>query len=121
MSIPTDYKAEYQTSMENTLNQHQPGFKDDFGKNRLGLLFRGFSRALWEVGLVATFGAVKYTDDGWCAVVDAERRYTDALYRHLLLASQGEELDPDSQLSHAAHAAWNALAVLELKLRQSNQ
>jgi hypothetical protein len=30
-------------------------------------------------------------------------------------------LDPDSQLLHASHAAWNALARLELMLREKEQ
>ena len=35
----------------------EKGVKLDEGKNRLGLILGGFSRALWEVGRVGTFGA----------------------------------------------------------------
>ena len=45
-------------------------------------------------------------------------RYTDAMLRHHFAEAGGEELDEDSGLRHAAHRAWNALAVLELELRE---
>jgi len=31
----------------------------------------------------------------------------------------GETVDKDSELLHAAHTAWNALARLELQIRKS--
>lgn len=94
-----------------------PGAKNDADKNRLGLVLGDFANALVHVGHVGTFGANKYTDHGWLVVPDGVQRYTDALYRHLLAEAAGEVFDRDSDLLHAAHAAWNALAVLELKLR----
>lgn len=95
---------------------HAPGAKLDAGKNRLGLVLGGFTRALQEVGKVGTFGAAKYTDNGWVSVPNGQTRYTDAMFRHLLKEAEGEANDPDSKLKHAAHAAWNALARLELAL-----
>lgn len=62
---------------------NEPGAKLDAGKNRIGLVLFGFARALQEVGKVGTYGANKYTDNGWTEVPDGERRYTDALLRHL--------------------------------------
>ena len=59
---------------------NEPGAKLDAGKNRLGLVLLGFSRALLECGKVGTYGAGKYTDNGWMAVPDGERRYTCLLY-----------------------------------------
>ena len=100
---------------------NERGSKLDAGKNRLGLVFNGFARALTEVGKVGTFGANKYTDDGWVDVPDGILRYTDALYRHQLKEACGEEVAPDSGLLHAAHAAWNSLAVLELRLREKEK
>jgi hypothetical protein len=67
---------------------------------------------------VGTFGAEKYTDNGWMDVPDGEARYTDALLRHVLADLGGRSKDEESGLLHAAHAAWNALAVLDLKLRE---
>lgn len=93
---------------------HTPGAKLDAGKNRLGLVLGDFADALWEVGLVGTFGAEKYTDRGWLYVPDGIDRYTNAMLRHWLLEAQGELLDPQTRLLHASHLAWNALARLQL-------
>ena len=57
------------------------GAKLDHGKNRLGLVLGGFANALKAVGEVGTYGANKYTDNGWISVPDGERRYTDAWRR----------------------------------------
>lgn len=101
----------------NGTHPHTPGAKLDAGKNRLGLVVGGFSRALRAVGRVGTFGAEKYTAHGWVSVPDGQERYTDAMYRHLLDEAAGEVLDPQTGIPHAAHAAWNALARLDLLLR----
>lgn len=92
------------------------GSKLDAGKNRLGLVLGDFAHALQEVGHVGTFGAAKYTDHGWLSVPNGIARYTDAMYRHLMAEGAGEQYDSQSQLLHAAHTAWNALARLELML-----
>lgn len=98
---------------------NEAGAKLDAGKNRLGLVFGGFALALEEVGRVGTFGATKYTPDGWMSVPNGVERYTDAMYRHLMLEAQGEDFDSETELLHAAHAAWNALARLHLMLHRS--
>lgn len=97
---------------------NEPGSKLDAGKNRLGLVLGGFALALEEVGRVGTFGANKYTSNGWQTVPNGVERYTDAMYRHLMKEAQGELIDPDSKTFHAAQAAWNALARLDLILRR---
>lgn len=98
---------------------HQPGAKLDAGKT---CVFRGaigyFPRAINAVAEVSTFGASKYTWRGWESVPDGVNRYSDALGRHLLREGTGEQSDPDSGLLHAAHSAWNALARLELMLKE---
>ena len=97
---------------------HEPGAKLDAGKPRVWLVLGGFPRALEEISKVGTFGAEKYSDNGWVDVPDGIARYSDAMGRHLLKEAAGEKLAPDSGLMHAAHTAWNALARLELQLRQ---
>jgi hypothetical protein len=99
---------------------HEPGAKLDAGKLRAGLVLGGFSRALAAVAAVGTHGAAKYTADGWLHVPNGAERYTDAMWRHLLTEASGEATDKDSGLHHAAHAAWNALARLDLMLREGN-
>lgn len=100
---------------------HQPGAKLDAGKHRAGLVLGGFSRALVAVSEVGTFGAAKYTPNGWRSVPNGQERYSNALLRHWLLEAQGLESDPDSGLLHAAHTAWNALARLELILLETER
>ncbi len=98
---------------------HEPGAKLDAGKVPVVRgAFGYFPRALIEVAKVSQFGATKYAWKGWETVPDGVVRYTDALGRHLLYEATGENRDPDSNLLHAAHAAWNALARLELMLRE---
>lgn len=84
--------------------------------------FRGaiqyFPRAITAVAEISTFGASKYAWNGWESVPDGIARYSDAMVRHLLKEGAGEVLDNDSGLKHAAHAAWGALARLELMLRE---
>jgi len=101
---------------------HQPGAKLDAGKP---CIYRGaidyFPRAIESVASVSTFGASKYAWKGWETVPEGFERYSDAMVRHLIAEGKGEFLDSDSGLLHAAHAAWNALARLELKLRETNE
>lgn len=83
-------------------------------------IFRGaisyFPRAITGVAEVSAFGASKYAWNGWKSVPNGINRYSDGLVRHLTAEAKGEILDDDSGYLHAAHAAWNALAILELKL-----
>lgn len=111
-------RAATQEQDPNGISQHEPGAKLDMGKVEPELIQRGFARALLAVAYVGTYGATKYTRDGWQDVQDGVRRYTNAMYRHLSAEHRGEECDPDTKLLHAAHAAWNALARLELMLRE---
>lgn len=104
------------------MGQHEPGAKMDAGKPALHLL-QDFGLALNEVGKVGTGGAAKYTPHGWLAVPDGYNRYTSAMLRHFFLENT-EYCDPqfreehDMEICHHAFTAWNALARLELLLRE---
>lgn len=98
--------------------QHEAGAKLDAGKPRMGLVLGEFGNALKAVAEVGTYGAKKYSDNGWLDVPQAQERYTDAGLRHEFAYLAGEECDSDTNLLHLAHRAWNSLAVLELKLRE---
>lgn len=102
----------------NGKSAHEPGSKLDAGKVRPALVLGGFARALLEVSKVGTYGAVKYTENGWMEVPNGEARYDDAKLRHWLKEKAGEASDPDTELVHAAHEAWNALARLDLMIRK---
>ncbi len=98
--------------------QHEPGAKLDAGKTLAGVL-ADFSGALTAVAEVGTMGAEKYTRGGWQHVDNGVQRYTDAMWRHLL-QEQKISYDGESGLRHAAHMAWNALARLELIIREND-
>lgn len=99
-------------------NAHAPGAKLDAGKVRPSLILSSMPRALLAVAEVGTFGAVKYTEDGWLEVPDGIKRYDDAADRHRLKRCVEGDVDLDSKLLHRAHQAWNDLAALELYLRE---
>ena len=100
------------------LSPHESGAKLDHGKVRPALVLGGFARALWAVSEVGSFGAMKYTENGWVTVPNGKARYEDADLRHWLKDKMGQENDEDSNLTHLAHKACNALAALDLALRE---
>ena len=97
---------------------NEPGSKLDAGKVPL---WQGcisyFPRALSAVADVSAAGARKYTWRGWEGVPDGFVRYSNALARHFAMESR-EEFDRDSGCRHAAQVAWNALARLEMLLKE---
>lgn len=111
----------------NGKSSSDPGAKLDAGKNRLGLVLGGFARALEEIGMVGTAGAEKYSLNGWMKVPEGIERYTDAMERHWLKECKGEKFDPDltkrtgKNIHHAACLAWNALARLDLIIREEEK
>ena len=100
------------------LSLNAPGAKADAGKLRPTLILRDMSRALLAVTKIATDGAAKYSDGGWILVPNGPERYEDASLRHMLKRFAGQEVDTDSGEAHLAHEAWNALAKLDLYLRE---
>ena len=117
-----EYLSPKNESDPNGRSAKEPGAKLDAGKIPI---IRGalhyFPRAILATAEVSKFGAEKYTWNGWETVPDGFQRYTDALGRHLL-AEQIEGLYDNGPsgtgLLHAAQVAWNALARLEILLRQ---
>lgn len=91
--------------------------KFDGGKPLAAIPIKDFGRALEAVSEVGTFGAKKYARSSWKGVENASVRYEDALYRHAYKSSY-EDRDEESGLLHLAHLAWNALAILQLRLEE---
>lgn len=94
----------------NGIDQHAPGAKLDEGKDRMELLPL---EALREIAGLMTFGADKYTDNGWRHVENGIDRYKGALLRHL----QGEEVrvfDDETGFMEATAVACNALFRLQM-------
>lgn len=102
------------------LNPNSPGAKLDTGKIpiRRGLL-EYFPRACLAVAEVSMKGAEKYCWKGWETVENGIDRYGDAEVRHIVAAAIEGPLDPQLEVLHAAEEAWNALARLELILREN--
>lgn len=73
-----------------------------------------FPRAIEAVSRVSAFGANKYAWNNWQNIDDYYDNITDSLSRHLVNEAKGRALDVDSELEEAAHLAWNAMARLEL-------
>ncbi len=84
--------------------------KHDAEKPRPALIPVGF---VMEMGRVMAYGAKKYAVDNWQKCDDV-RRYYDAALRHVLAVVDGEENDPESGLSHLAHAACSCAMAFGL-------
>lgn len=105
----------------NGVKPNEPGAKLDAGKNMVASILGGFPRALEAVSEVGTIGANKYSLDGWQSVPDGFKRYSDAMMRHWIKERKGELYDDEEGgigTLHAAQVAWNALARLELLIRE---
>lgn len=89
------------------------GIKHDQGKPELALL--PFD-ALSEVTKVLELGRDKYTAHNWRDGFLYTRLFSATL-RHLFEWIQGRSVDPESGLSHLAHAACNVLFLIEHELK----
>lgn len=75
--------------------------KADAGKPRIGLIP---PEMIQQTAEVLTFGAAKYAPNNWSRGADWSR-YFDAMQRHLWAWQAGEDTDPETGLSHLAHAS----------------
>jgi len=65
-----------------------------------------------EVIKVLMYGANKYAPDNWKHVEDHERRYYNAIMRHISAWKKGEKTDQETGISHLAHAVCSLLFIL---------
>tara|TARA_Y100000310_G_scaffold342527_1_gene446179 strand:- start:24216 stop:24560 length:345 start_codon:yes stop_codon:yes gene_type:complete len=93
------------------------GMKFDGGKVRPSLLP---VESLEQICEVLEFGAQKYAANSWQSVEGGKERYFDALQRHLWAFQKGEVNDPETGLSHLAHAGCNILFLLYLHQNKHN-
>lgn len=106
-----------------------PGAKLDAGK---APIFQGlldyFPRAVQAVAALSAYGANKYSWKGWEHVADGVNRYSNAQQRHVVKESIEGPYDLDAMndpkfpamILHKTQVAWNALAALELYLREQS-
>lgn len=85
------------------------GVKYDSGKPRMELLS---PFALEEMAKVMTMGAVKYGDENWRMGL-SWRRVLGAVLRHVFAYMRREDKDPETGLSHLAHASCGLMFLLE--------
>ncbi len=100
--------------MERSLNE-SGGYRYNSKKLRFDLLP---ADALTELVKVYTQGAQKYEPRNW----ELGLSWTEtsgSLLRHLFKFMMGEKIDEDSGLHHMAHAAWNAITLLAMSLRDA--
>lgn len=94
------------------LSKERVGIKDDKDKPMWHLLPW---KAISNLVRVLTFGAQKYSPNGWRSVPNSRDRYTSALLRHLAALQMGEKVDPESGLRHIDHVLCNAAFLSELE------
>jgi hypothetical protein len=90
------------------------GVKYDEGKLRLDLVPVD---ALREIAKVLTFGANKYADRNWEKGMKYSRVY-GALLRHVTSFWGGESVDPETGISHLAHAGCCLMFLLAFEQRE---
>jgi hypothetical protein len=76
------------------------GTKHDQGKPPMSLISTELMTALAQV---RAFGAIKYAPHNWRKGFKYSRSI-DAAMRHIVAFNGGEDLDPESGLSHVIHA-----------------
>ncbi len=86
------------------------GLKFDDQKPRMDLLD---SHAIEQLAMVLTFGAHKYDSHNWRKGISKGRLIAAAL-RHLFAYLRGEDHDPESGLSHVAHAMCCCMFLIGL-------
>ncbi len=69
-------------------------------------------RPIEDIAGVLTFGAKKYSERNWEQGFNYSRTY-GALQRHLHAWYKGEDIDPESGLTHLAHAGCCLMFLLE--------
>lgn len=87
--------------------QNVEGIKNDAGKPPLGLISPYF---LDDISMVLGFGAKKYGAGNWRKGIKFTRLIS-AAKRHISAVEKGEIIDPESGISHLAHAATNMMML----------
>ena len=120
MKYGVDQTLQWKEQDPNGQRSEEPGAKMDAFKipvTRGALHY--FPRAITAIAELSAIGANKYSWKGWQKVPDGINRYGDGLGRHeLRIEGDYTRRDPDTGVLEATAVAWNALARLELILRE---
>lgn len=93
------------------------GMKFDNGKLRWSLVPSGVMN---EVIGVLEYGAVKYREENWKHVDNAQIRYYDAAMRHIDSWWHGQKIDPETMRHHLAHAICCLMFLMWLDEHELN-
>lgn len=74
---------------------------------------------LAEVGIGMMEGAMKYGRHNYRAIGVRGSVYYDATMRHLMSWWEGEDIDPDSKLSHISKAITSLIVLRDAMIRQN--
>lgn len=108
-TLPTELNVETKLKLKEAT-------KYDAGKTDWTILPLG---ALEEVSKVLTFGAQKYSRGNFASNGGLEyTRVINSLLRHVTAFARGEDNDPETGLSHMAHAGCNVLFLLHYELNK---
>jgi hypothetical protein len=93
------------------------------GKVRMDLVMQDMPRAIEGLARVMTWALEEkgYKESDWLTVPDGIGKYHGGLHRHDNKEMRGQTFDDESNLHHAYHTAWNAMARLELILRDEEE
>ena len=85
-------------------------------------IFKQFPRAIKAIAERSELGHKKYADidqdyQGFTRTPNAFEEYQNAVIRHLMQDGEPEE----TELDHLKAVAWNAIAILEIKLRENEK
>ena len=107
-----EQRKEWEERMKVQVEEHgEAAIKFDQDKRRIELMP---VRPLEDIADVLTVGAKKYADRNWEKGFDYSRTY-GAMQRHLMAWYGGEDKDPETGLSHLAHAGCCVMFLLEFE------
>lgn len=89
------------------------GLRFNSGKNQLELIPAEW---IWALGSVLTAGAKKYAPRNWEKGMK-KSILVGCIMRHLMKRICGEIYDSETECTHMAHVAWNALALMSYDIR----
>ena len=105
---PNDHKFTLTEEQERQLKETAVKFDND----KVDWMILPYD-ALEEIIKVMEFGARKYARGNFASGEGLEyTRVLNSLMRHILAFSRGEDLDPETGISHMAHAGCNVLFLL---------
>lgn len=105
------------SKLTNTQKQSAPvGLKYDSDKPDMSLLS---SISMVELAKVLSFGKEKYAAHNWRKGISLTRLNAAAM-RHIFAHNNGEDLDPETGLSHLAHAMCCMMFAVELQQTRSD-